>query len=127
MSELTCLELSVLLWIVHLLVQAGTANAALPLSYLLSSRDVPLEPKGPMAGRARRALANYVESFTAFAALDLAFIALHGSAGIWPTVWIVARIVYLPLYLFNVIYVRTLAWAVSLLAIVMMLVRLIGS
>ncbi len=45
---------------------------------------------------------NYVESFTAFAALDLAFIALHWSAGIWPTVWIVARIVYLPLYLFGV-------------------------
>jgi uncharacterized MAPEG superfamily protein len=124
MSELTCLELSVLLWVVHVLAQAGTANAALPLSYLLSSRDVPLEPKGVLAGRARRALANYVESFTAFVALDLAFIALHGSAGIWPTVWIVARILYLPLYLFNVIYVRTLAWGVSLLAIVMMLIRL---
>ena len=127
MSELTCLELSVLLWVVHVVVQAGTANAALPLSYLLSSRDAPAEPKGSaaeMAGRSRRALANYLESFTAFAALDLAFIALHWSAGVWPTVWIIARILYLPLYLFNVIYARTLAWGVSLLAIVMMLIRL---
>jgi uncharacterized MAPEG superfamily protein len=109
-----------------LLVQAGTANAALPLSYLLSSRDVPIEPKGSLAelaGRAKRALANYVENFTAFVALDLGFIGLHWSAGVWPTVWVVARILYLPLYLFNVVYVRSLAWGVSLVAIVMMLAR----
>ena len=124
MSELVCLELSVLLWVVHVLAQAGAAQAVLPLSYLLSSRDVPAEAKGLLAGRAKRALGNYVENFTAFAALDLAFIALHGSAGTWPTVWIVARILYLPLYLFGVIYLRSLVWGLSLLAIVMMLVRL---
>ena len=120
MSELVCLELSVLLWVVHVLAQAGAAQAVLPLSYLLSSRDVPAEAKGLLAGRAKRALGNYVENFTAFAALDLAFIALHGSAG----TWIVARILYLPLYLFGVIYLRSLVWGLSLLAIVMMLVRL---
>ena len=124
MSELVCLELSVVLWIVHILSVAGAAEFALPLSYLVSSRDTPAAPKGLVFGRAQRALTNYVESFTAFAALDLAFIALHWSAGIWPTVWIVARIVYLPLYLFGVIYVRSLVWGVSLVAIVMMLVRL---
>ncbi len=70
-----------------------------------------------MAGRARRALGNYLESFTAFVALDLAFAALHGSAGIWPAVWIVARVAYLPLYLFNVVWVRSLVWGVSLLAL----------
>lgn len=124
MSELACLELSVLLWIAHVLVQVGAANAALPLSYLLSSRDVAMEPKGVMAGRASRALGNYVQNFTAFVALDLAFIALHLSAGIWPTVWILARIVYLPLYLFNVIYVRSIVWGVSLVALMIMLIRL---
>lgn len=124
MSELVCLELSVLLWVVHVLAQAGAAQAALPLSYLVSSRDVPMEPKGAAAGRAKRALANYVENFTAFVALDLAFIALHWSAGIWPTVWILARIVYLPLYVLGVIYVRSFVWGVSLFAIIMMLIRL---
>ncbi|MBV9290653.1 MAG: MAPEG family protein [Hyphomicrobiales bacterium] len=124
MSELACLELSVLLWIVHVLAQVGASQAALPLSYLLSSRDRPMEPKGVMAGRANRAIGNYVQNFTAFVALDLAFIALHQSAGIWPTVWIVARIVYLPLYLFGVVYVRSIVWGVSFVAIVAMLVRL---
>jgi uncharacterized MAPEG superfamily protein len=123
-SELTCLELSVLLWVAHVLVVAGTAEFAMSFQYLVSSRDKPPAPKGLVYGRAQRALTNYVEGFTAFAALDLAFITLHWSAGIWPTVWIVARIVYLPLYVFGVIYVRSLVWGVSLLGIVMMLIRL---
>ncbi len=124
MSELTGLELSVLLWIAQVVVQAGAWNAALPHAYLVGARDTPIETKNVLAGRAKRALDNYVENFTAFVALDLAFIALHRSAGIWPTVWIVARVAYLPLYLFGVIYVRSLAWGVGLLAIVMMLIRL---
>ena len=124
MTELTCLELSVLLWLVHLLVAVGTVAPRLPLSYLVSARDVTIEAKGVVAGRAKRALANYLESFTAFVALDLAFLVLHWSAGIWPILWIAARIVYLPLYLFNVVYVRSAVWGVSLLAIVLMLIRL---
>ena len=124
MSELACLELSVLWWIVHVLAQVGASQIELPLPYLLSSRDRPMEPKGVMAGRANRALGNYVQNFTAFAALDLAFIALHQSGGVWPTVWIVARIVYLPLYLFDVVYARTIVWGVSFAAIIAMLARL---
>jgi uncharacterized MAPEG superfamily protein len=123
-SELACLELGVLLWLVHLVVTVGVAQVALPLPWLLSSRDAGMAPKGVLYGRADRAQANYLGNFVPFVALDLAFIALHWSAGIWPTVWIVARLVYIPLYLFNVVYVRTLVWAVSLVAIVMMLVRL---
>ena len=126
MSELVCLELSVLLLNIHVFAQAGTAQGALTTPYLLSSRDKPRAPVGVLYGRATRALANSLESFPAFAALDLAFIALHQSGGIWPTVWIVARIVYLPLYLFNVTYMRSLVWGVSIVAILGMLVRLAG-
>jgi len=125
MSELTCLELSVAWWAVHVLCQATVAQPALSLPYLFSSRDKPPIPRGVLYGRATRALANYVENFTAFVALDLAFIVLHLSAGLWPTVWIIARIVYLPLYLFDVIYVRSLVWGVSFFAILAMLVRLV--
>ena len=124
MSELTCLTLSVLLWVTHVLIQAGASQVALPLPWLFSARDKPAAPQGLIFGRATRALANYVENFTAFAALDLAFIATHHPAGIWPTIWILARIVYLPLYLFNVAYCRSLAWGVSFVAIVAMLGRL---
>ena len=54
----------------------------------------------------------------------LAFITLHFSAGVWPAVWIVSRAFYLPLYLFGVVYARWIVWGVSLVALVMMLIRL---
>ena len=124
MSELTCLQAGALLWLVHVLVQAGTAGTALPLSYLLSSRDQPMEPKGLLAGRARRALANYLESFPVFAALDLGFLVLHQDGGVWPAIWIFARSFYLPCYLKDIIYARSIFWGISFVAILMMLVRL---
>ena len=46
-------------------VQAGAGQSAFPLAYLLSSRDKPLAAQGLIFGRATRALANYVENFTA--------------------------------------------------------------
>jgi uncharacterized MAPEG superfamily protein len=122
MSELASLELAVLLWLVHLLCQAALSGR--PLDWLFSSRDTPDPPSTVIGGRAARAFRNYMESFPAFAALDLAFLAIHHPAGIWPAVWVVARIVYLPLYLFDAIYVRTLAWIISLVALAAMLIRL---
>ena len=41
MSELTCLELSVALWLLHVLVQATVGNVELPFGYLFTSRDKP--------------------------------------------------------------------------------------
>jgi uncharacterized MAPEG superfamily protein len=45
-----------------------------------------------------------------------------GAAG--TTIWILARIVYLPVYLMGVIYVRTALRAISVLGLPMMLGRL---
>ena len=72
MSELTCLELSIVLWVVHVLVQASFGNAQLPSRYLLGSRDEPANARGVFYGRACRALGNYLENFTPFVALALA-------------------------------------------------------
>ncbi len=122
MSERACLELAALLWLIHLLCQSGLSGR--PQLWLISSRDGPTPPPGLTAGRAARAFANYMESFPVFAALDLAFIATHHPAGIWPALWIVTRIVYLPLYLAGVSYFRSIVWGLSILALVAMLVRL---
>jgi uncharacterized MAPEG superfamily protein len=127
MSELTCLELSVVLWIVHVLIQAEAGNAGLPSGYRFTPRDKPVAPSGVMFGRATRALANYVENFTPFVAVALALIVTQrtgGSGALGATIWILARIVYIPLYLFGVIYARTLVWGVSIVGLVMMLTRL---
>jgi uncharacterized MAPEG superfamily protein len=129
MSELTCLELSVVLWVVHVLIQAGAGSSAFPFGYLFTPRDEALAAKGLVFGRATRALANYVENLTPFVALALALIVTQrtgGSGALGATIWILARIVYIPLYLFGVVYARTAVWAISVVGLLMMLARLIG-
>ena len=44
-----------------------------------------------------------------------------GAIGAW--IWFVARIVYIPLYLRGVPYVRTACWMVSMVGLLLMLVR----
>ena len=126
MSELVCLELGVVLWVVHVLVQAGYAGSALNPDYLVGPRDQTLSPKGLLYPRATRALANYVENFTPFVAADLGLIATQHTGGWGATVWIVARIVYIPLYLGGVKIARTIVWVVSIVGLLMMLARLAG-
>ena len=129
MSELTCLELSVVLWLVHVLVQAALGNAQTPFGYLFTARDKPAAASGVLYARATRALANYVENLTPFVAVVLALILTQragGAGAIGATIWILARIVYLPIYVFGIIYVRTVAWMISIIGLVMMLGRLIG-
>ena len=129
MSELACLQLSVVLWLAHVLVQATVGNVELPFGYLFTSRDKPAAVSGLLFGRATRALANYVENLTPFVAVVLALIVTQrtgGSGAIGTTIWILARIVYIPVYLFGIMYARTVVWAISIIGLVMMLSRLIG-
>ncbi|HEY5006809.1 MAG TPA: MAPEG family protein [Caulobacteraceae bacterium] len=126
MSELICLELALVLWFAHLFCQMGTAGRAFSTAYLFSSRDAQPPPKGVLWGRATRAFTNYVENLVAFAALDLGLIVTHHAAGFAPTVWIIARAIYLPLYLFNVVYVRTFAAGVAMISLLVMVWGLAG-
>ena len=126
MSELTCLELAQALWFVHLFCQMGAAGRAFSTAYLFSSRDTQSLPRGVIWGRATRAFANYVENLVPFAALDLGLIVTHHAAWYAPTVWIIARAIYLPLYLFNVIYARTVAAGVAMLSLLVMLWGITG-
>ena len=128
MSELTCLELSVLLWVAHILVQFFTTRAEFGDAYLLTPRDTEPVAKGLACGRATRALANYVENYGPFIAMALALIATGQSGGLGAagaTIWLLARIVYLPVYLMGIIYVRTVLWGISVVGLLMMLARLI--
>jgi uncharacterized MAPEG superfamily protein len=124
MSELACLVLSVTLWVVHVLIQAGIGTSVLPRGYLFTARDQSPRSDNVYYGRATRALANYVENLVPFVALDLGFIATHHPGGIGPTLWVLARIVYIPVYLSGAPYLRTLIWLISIVALLMMLVRL---
>ena len=126
MNELTCLELSVILWLAHVLTQAITARSEFGDDYLFTPRDQQIKPKGLSVGRATRALHNYIENYVPFVAVDLALIATSHTGGIGATIWIIARIVYLPVYMMGVKYLRTACWAVGIVGLLMMLARLAG-
>jgi uncharacterized MAPEG superfamily protein len=126
MGEVVCLELSVLLWLAHVIVQAVAGRAAFGSAYLFSSRDTQPKPKGIACGRATRALNNYVENLVPFVAMALGLIAMGRTGGLGATVWIVARILYLPIYVAGVVYVRTALWGIAVVRLLMMLARLAG-
>ena len=128
-TEIQVLGFSVILLLVQIIMQAQSAMPELGLEYAGSARDEPRPVKSLTAGRAKRALANLLETYPAFVALALALAVTGKAGGLGATgawVWFIARVVYVPLYLFGIPMARTVAWGVSLLGLVLMLFRLLA-
>ena len=125
-TELTVLGWSFVLFLAHLMVQATPALKDQGAAFNAGPRDDP-PPLGITAGRAQRAFANFKETYPIFIALALGLAVTGRSGGLAATgawIWLVARIAYIPLYLFGVPYVRSLAWGVAAAGLVMMATRL---
>ena len=123
--ELQLLGWSVLLLFVHIAVQSGFAVPRRGLAWSAGPRDEG-QPLGTYPGRAQRALENFKETYPAFIALALGLAVSGrtdgaGALGAW--LWFAARIVYLPLYLLGVPWLRTAAYTVSLAGLILMLAR----
>ena len=120
---------SVALLALHIAVQAIAVTLEFGSRWNAGPRDENLRPQGRIAGRAERALRNYLETFPAFGLLAVA-LAVAGRADGWGTtgamLWIAARVVYLPLYLAGIPYVRSLVWIAAALGLTMMAWRLIA-
>lgn len=119
--------LSVVLLLAHILLQGMLATRELGSTWNAGPRDEAKEAKGALAGRAARASKNYQETYPAFIGLllGLAFMgdpSGWGLLGAW--IWLIARIVYIPLYLAGIPYIRSLVWLVSLLGLLIMMVGL---
>jgi uncharacterized MAPEG superfamily protein len=123
-SELTCLVLSLLMWLAHIVVQGVFATSSLGTDYLSTPRDENKQPRGNMFPRATRALHNYTENFVPFVAADLGLIVTNHTGGWGATIWILMRIIYLPLYLTGVNPGRTIVWIISVIGLIMMIWRL---
>ena len=126
--ELTLLGWSVVLLVVAILLQGQLATRELGVGWNAGPRDGDQHPTGALAGRAQRALDNFKESYPAFIALALALAVSGRTGGLGATgalLWFVARIVYHPLYLFGVPYIRSLVWVASMFGLLLMLIRLL--
>jgi uncharacterized MAPEG superfamily protein len=127
-TEITLLGWSVVLLLVHIVFQGGLSASQRGLAWGAGARDDGHSPLGKHAGRAQRALDNFKETYPAFIALALALAVTgrsggSGETGAW--LWFAARVVYLPLYLLGVPWLRSGAYAVSLAGLVMMLAHLL--
>jgi uncharacterized MAPEG superfamily protein len=127
--ELKLLAWSVVLLLVHIVLQAATSSSELGLPYAMSPRDEGHEPRSIYARRIRRALNNLLETYPGFVALALGLV-LAGKTGgvgeIGAEIYLAARVLYLIVYATGVPVVRTLFWGISMIGLIMMLVRLLG-
>lgn len=130
-TEIWVLGWSVVLLIVHILVQALSLDLAgdLGIKYLLGPRDEQRVSKSIVAGRLLRSLRNMLETYPAFVALALA-LAVTGKTGglgaIGALTWILARVAYIILYVAGVPVLRSIVWLVSIIALLLMVVPLMA-
>ena len=123
-TELTVLAWGSVLAIVHVFAAIRAKTRQYGTKWNMSARDEALPTLNPVAGRLARAQANFYESFPIMAAailiVSVARLETYWTA-IGALVWLGARILYLPLYAFGVPVVRSIAWTLSLVGIVMVL------
>ncbi|KQV35596.1 MULTISPECIES: MAPEG family protein [unclassified Rhizobium] len=125
---LTLLAWSVVLLVFHVGLQGILATQELGSAWNAGPRDEHKEPSGKIAGRAERASRNFRETYPTFVGLALG-LAMTGDPGGWGLVgawlWFICRLVYIPLYLAGVPYIRSLVWLGSLAGLLIMVSRLI--
>lgn len=117
-SELSILALYGLVVIVILLVQVLLALPQLGLPYLASARDDGRDVSG-MAARAKRSLDNSIFAMALFAPAVLILAqkdAFTANSLLACQAFLIARILYAPIYWFGIPWLRTLAWTVGFAA-----------
>lgn len=122
--ELTMLGWSVVLGLVYVLIAAALGTAQRGLHWNVGNRDGETPPLTGAAARAERASRNFLETFAFFAVAVLAVVIAqrtgeHSALGVQLYFW--ARLVYLPIYLVGIPYLRTAVWAVSLCGLLLVL------
>jgi len=125
-------ELTYLGWtlaLIQILLPAFLRTGETGLSYNAGPRDLPPpKPPGLLAGRLIRAQSNLLETLPLFiAAILIAHVAqLDNSRTYWGAMlYFWARVIYLPLYAFGIPYLRTAAWGVSLIGLIMVLTAIL--
>ncbi len=113
------------------------ANVLLPAALFLPREGVVAHLGGRdnlpdpdlLTGRARRALRNIQESLPVFLTLAVLALVLDGAdmgqAVLGAQIWVVARIVYIPMYLISFGPLRSVAWTVGVIGNVIQVMALV--
>ena len=125
--DLKYLLFSVILTFVQMLVAATGANQAVGLPTLAGNREGLPEIKG-WAGRAKRAHLNMVENMVLFAALVLIAAAAgkaNAMTAMGAAIFFWGRAAYAVIYVAGIAWLRTAAWFVSVIGMVMIAIELL--
>lgn len=126
--ELTILGWTLVLALIQIFVPAALRNKETGRAYNVGPRDEPGPPVGIVTGRLQRAHRNLLETLPVFiGAILIAHVAgREGLLTLWGAwLYLIARIVYVPLYAFGVPVARSLAFQVSLVGLTLLLVAIL--
>ena len=126
--ELVLLAASVVLGIVHIIIVSQLQSWQRGYRWTAGSREQSVVPLTGNAGRAERALRNYLETFPFFAAAILVVAVTNTHS--WLTVggayfYFWGRIVYAILYIADLPLARSLVWNVPTIGILMIIAGLL--
>ena len=122
-TEFSILAWSILLGFVHLFAGSGAIAVKNGMKWAAGPRDEQPEPT-KLAARLQRANRNFLETFPYFAVAVLIVHALgreNATTALGSEIYLVGRVLYLPLYAVGTPLVRTLVWGASLVGIFMVL------
>ena len=105
---------------IPVLISLSTNNVK--LSYLFSSRDSEANTS-IYIDRANRSLNNLFETLPIFIGLILLSIINDVDNSLLAMIWLLARIIYVPVYIVGINYLRTGIWAISLICLIIMSVN----
>jgi uncharacterized MAPEG superfamily protein len=125
--EIRMLACTIVLGLVYVMLAGALGTAQRGLLWNLGNRDGEVKPLAGPAARAWRASWNFLESFPFFAAAVLAVLVSNratAATALGSQLYFWGRLVYLPVYVIGLPYLRTLIWAVSFAGLVMVLAAL---
>lgn len=122
--ELICLGWASVLGIVHILVAGNARTKEFGAKWNMSARDDTKPPLSPFTDRLFRAQSNFFETFPLFASAVL-IVMVSQSASVYSywgaLIYLIARVIYFPLYAFGVPVIRTLVWLLSMIGLLLVL------
>ena len=127
-AEMGCLYAAMVLALVHLTAASFSFKAQVENRYTVGPRDEDLRPTG-LAGRLDRAQRNFLETFPVFVAGVLMAHLLDRSgviSAVGALTYIGGRTLFLPLYAWGVPWLRTFAWNIATLGLVLVMVQLVA-
>ncbi len=125
--DLTYLVWAAALTMVQLLIVIVGASFTIPLPILAGNRETPVEGKGWL-GRAQRAHRNILETLVLFAILVLVAHVTgkaNAATAMGAAIYFWARVAHAAIYVAGITWVRSLAFGISMVGLVMILLQLL--